>query len=219
MIGILGGTFDPVHFGHLRPALDVKQALDLEEVRLMPCHVPPHRPQPQASPQQRTQMLQAAIEGTTGFVVDAREYDRAGPSYSLDTLEALRKDLPGKTLCLLVGMDAFRGLPAWHRWRELLDHCHIVVMTRPLAKFPDKGEFAEYIQRHRTRDAGMLHARTGGLLWFQEVTQLEISGTRLRAMLAAGEPADFLLPARVLEMIHNNGWYGKTDAGKTETGR
>ena len=185
MIGILGGTFDPVHFGHLRPALDVRQALDLDEIRLIPCHVPPLRPQPHASAQQRTAMLRLAIEGIGGFVVDARELERDGPSYSLDTLESLRKDLPGKTLCMLVGMDAFRGLTAWHRWRELLYNCHIVVMTRPRAAFPKEGELADYIQRHRARDAGMLRTKSSGLLWFQEVTQMEISGTRLRAMLPA----------------------------------
>lgn len=208
MIGILGGTFDPVHFGHLRPALDVRQALGLDEIRLLPCHVPPHRPQPQASPQQRTLMLQAAIAGVEGFVIDEREFERDGLSYTLDTLQSLRKDLPGKTLCLLVGMDAFRGLPTWHRWHELLDYCHIVVMTRPQAKFPEKGELAEYIHMHHARDAAMLRTQSTGLLWFQEVTQLEISATRLRALLAAGEQADFLLPAGVLDLIHIQGLYG-----------
>lgn len=208
MIGILGGTFDPVHFGHLRPALDVRQALGLDEIRLLPCHVPPHRPQPQASTQQRTLMLQAAIAGVEGFVIDEREFERDGLSYTLDTLQSLRKDLPGKTLCLLVGMDAFRGLPTWHRWHELLDYCHIVVMTRPQAKFPEKGELAEYIHMHNARDAAMLRTQSTGLLWFQEVTQLEISATRLRALLAAGEQADFLLPAGVLDLIHIQGLYG-----------
>jgi len=207
MIGILGGTFDPVHFGHLRPALDVKQALSLDEVRLIPAHIPPHRAQPQASALQRLQMLQIAIEGIAGLTVDARECERDGPSYTLDTLVSLHEELHGETLCLLVGMDAFHGLTTWHRWRELLDYCHIVVMMRPLAKFPDKGELADYMQQHRVRDAGELHEYATGLLWFQEVTQLEISGTRLRGLLAAGEPADFLLPAPVLEMIHTNNLY------------
>ena len=209
MIGILGGTFDPVHFGHLRPALDVKQALDLEEVRLIPCHVPPHRGQPQASAAQRTAMLRIAVGHTPGFVVDERELGREGPSYTLDTLESLRRDMPGKTLCLLVGMDAFRGLPTWHRWRELLDHCHIVIMTRPQAELPGQGELAGFIQRHRTRDTDLLRGQSSGLLWFQEVTQLEISGTRLRGLLAAGEPADFLLPAGVLDYIHKEDVYRK----------
>jgi nicotinate-nucleotide adenylyltransferase len=207
MIGILGGTFDPVHFGHLRPALDVRQALGLEEVRLIPCHVPPHRPQPQASPQQRAAMLKAAIQGSAGLVVDEREFQRDGPSYTLDTLVSLHKDLPAKTLCLLVGMDAFRGLGSWHRWHELPDHCHIVVMTRPQARFPEQGDLADFIQQHRTRDVAMLQAQSSGLLYFQEVTQLEISGTRLRAMLAVGEPADFMLPASVLDIINKQGLY------------
>ncbi len=207
MIGILGGTFDPVHFGHLRPALDIRQALGLDEIRLIPCHIPPHRPQPHASVEQRTAMLRIAIEGSAGFVVDEREVEREGPSYSFDTLASLRKDLPGKTLCMLVGMDAFRGLTAWHRWRELLNNCHIVIMTRPQAIFPQEGELADFIQRHRAHDAGMLRAQSSGLLWFQEVTQLEISGTRLRAMLAAGEPADFLLPDGVLDFINKEGLY------------
>jgi len=208
MIGILGGTFDPVHFGHLRPALDVRQALGLDEIRLLPCHAPPHRPQPLASTQQRTLMLQAAIKGVDGLVIDEREFEREGLSYTLDTLQSLHKDLPGKTLCLLVGMDAFRGLPTWHRWHELLNYCHIVVMTRPKAKFPETGELAEYIQLHRARDAAMLRTQATGLLWFQEVTQLEISATRLRGLLAAGEQADFLLPAEVLDLIHIQGLYG-----------
>ena len=209
MIGILGGTFDPVHFGHLRPALEVRQSLGLEEIRLIPCHVPPHRPQPVASPQQRVHMLHQAIAGVAGFTVDEREFGRDGPSYTLDTLESLHRDMPGRTLCLLMGMDAFRGLPTWHRWRELLDHCHIVVMMRPQATFPDQGDLADLIRQHRSRDSGILHEQSGGLVWFQEVTQLEISGTHLRGMLAAGEPADFLLPAEVLAYIHKEGIYRK----------
>lgn len=207
MIGILGGTFDPVHFGHLRPALDVWQALGLDEIRLIPCHVPPHRPQPQAGPQQRIAMLRLAIEGSPGFVIDEREFEREGPSYTLDTLVSLRKDLPGKTLCLLTGMDAFRGLTSWHRWHELINHCHIVIMTRPRADFPEQGELADFIQLHRARDVAMLQAQSSGLLWFQQVTQLEISGTRLRSLLAAAEPADYLLPVRVLDYIHTEGLY------------
>lgn len=208
MIGVLGGTFDPVHFGHLRTALDVRQALRLDEIRLVPCHVPPHRPQPVAGPQQRVLMLQTAIAGIDGFVLDEREIEREGPSYMIDTLESMRADLPDKTLCLLLGMDAFRGLTLWHRWHELLNHCHIVVMTRPQATFPEEGDLADLIGLHRVFDADMLHSQDSGMIWFQEVTQLEISGSRLRAMLAAGEAADFLLPAGVLDLIHTQGLYG-----------
>jgi nicotinate-nucleotide adenylyltransferase len=207
MIGILGGTFDPVHFGHLRPALEIRQALGLDEVRLIPCHIPPHRPQPVANPEQRTAMLQAAIENYPDFVIDEREFGHGGPSYTLDTLVSLRQEVVGKTLCLLLGMDAFRGLTAWHRWRELLNYCHMVVMTRPRAELPEQGELADFVRLHRAQDVAMLQSQAGGLLWFQAVTQLEISATEVRRLLATGEPADFLLPASVLDYINREGLY------------
>ena len=213
MIGILGGTFDPVHFGHLRPALEVQQALDLDTVRLVPCHVPPHRPQPQASPQQRVAMLQAAIVNHPLFTIDERELARPGPSYTLDTLVSMRAEFTAASLVLLVGMDAFRGLATWHRWRELLDYCHMVVMTRPGASLPEQGELAEFIGLHRVQDASKLQTRSTGLLLFHTVSQLDISATRIRKQLAAGQDAGFLLPDRVLEIIRREGLYmtGKTN--------
>ncbi|MGD2113067.1 MAG: nicotinate-nucleotide adenylyltransferase [Gammaproteobacteria bacterium] len=207
MIGILGGTFDPVHFGHLRPALEVRVALGLDEIRLIPCHLPPHRPPPVATPRQRLAMLQNAIAGHAGFVIDERELYRDGPSYTLDTLLSLHADLRGTDLCLLVGMDAFRGLTSWHRWHELIEHCHIVVMTRPGAIFPEHGELGHFIGLHRAFDPAMLRAQSAGLLYFQEVSQLEISGTHIRALLGRGEAADFLLPDGVLNLITEQDLY------------
>jgi nicotinate-nucleotide adenylyltransferase len=213
MIGILGGTFDPVHFGHLRPALEVQQTLGLDEVRLVPCHVPPHRPQPLATPQQRVAMLQAAIAQRPMFSIDERELHRPGPSYTLDTLVSMRAGLTGKSLVLLVGMDAFRGLATWHRWRELLDYCHMVVMTRPGAVLPERGELADFVGLRRVQDAGKLQTRASGRLLFLTVSQLEISATGIRTQLAAGRDASFLLPDSVLEIIRKEGLYmtGKTD--------
>lgn len=207
MLGVLGGTFDPVHYGHLRPALEVQQALGLEQVRLVPCHVPPHRPQPQATPQQRVAMLQAAIARHPVFTVDARELARPGPSYTLDTLVSMRAESPGTSLVLLVGMDAFRGLETWHRWRELLEHCHMVVMTRPGAALPERGALADYIGRHRVQEAGRLRTRAAGLLLFHTVSQLDISATGIRQLLAAGLDAGFLLPDSVLDIIREEGLY------------
>jgi nicotinate-nucleotide adenylyltransferase len=207
MIGILGGTFDPVHFGHLRPALEIQQALGLDEIRLVPAHMPPHRSQPQASPGQRLAMLQAAVADDPAFTVDTREYQREGPSYTLDTLESLRADLVGKDLCLLVGMDAFCGFTSWHRWREILEYCHLVVMTRPGKSLPEQGELADFISRHRVADAETLKTRASGMLLFQPVSQLEISATQIRKLLAAGKRADFLLPKNVLEVIRSEDLY------------
>ncbi|MGB5179082.1 MAG: nicotinate-nucleotide adenylyltransferase [Gammaproteobacteria bacterium] len=208
MIGILGGTFDPVHYGHLRPALEIQQALDLDEVRLLPSHVPPHRSQPHATPQQRLVMLHAAVADDPAFTVDTREFGREGPSYTFDTLQSLRAELAADGLCLLIGMDAFREFTSWHRWREILDYSHLVVMTRPGMSVPEQGEMADFISLHRVADAATLKSRTSGLLLFQPVTQLEISSTGIRQLLASGKRADFLLPESVLEIIYSEGLYG-----------
>jgi nicotinate-nucleotide adenylyltransferase len=207
MIGILGGTFDPVHFGHLRPALEIQQFLGLQEVRLVPCRIPPHRPQPQASASQRVAMLEAAIRNHPVFHIDTRELEREGPSWTLDTLVSLRRELGGQGICLLLGMDAFRGLSSWHRWRELPDYCHMVVMTRPGTMLPDQGELADFIGLHRVLDATALEQHATGLLFFHPVSQLEISGTRIREQLAAGQDPGFLLPDPVIDIINKEGLY------------
>ena len=207
MIGILGGTFDPVHFGHLRPALEIQQLLGLEEVRLVPCNIPPHRPQPLASREQRLGMLQAGVGRHPAFRIDTREFDREGPSYMLDTLKSFREEMAANGLCLVLGMDSFLSLPGWHRWRELINYCHIVVMTRPGSVLPEKGELADFISQHRVVDAGRLQARTSGMLWFHAVTVLDISGTQIRKLLATGKDAAFLMPQGVLDFISREGLY------------
>jgi nicotinate-nucleotide adenylyltransferase len=207
MIGILGGTFDPVHYGHLRPALEVQQALGLDEIRCIPSHLPPHRSRPVATPQQRLAMLRAAVAGDSAFSIDTREFEREGPSYTLDTLISLRKELGATGLCLLVGMDAFRGFTSWHRWREIIDYAHIVVMTRPGSPSPAEGELADFIARHRVKEVEALQGRSSGLLFYSPVTQLDISGTRIRKLIASGQRADYLLPAGVLDVIRSEGLY------------
>jgi len=207
MIGILGGTFDPVHYGHLRPALEIQQHLGLAEVRLIPCRIPPHRGKPLASAAQRVAMLEAATGDHPVFRVDTRELEREGPSWTLDTLLSLRQEIGVQGLCLLLGMDAFRGLTTWHRWHELLDHCHMVVMTRPGNELPAEGELAEFITRHRVMEPAALAEHAGGLLLFHTVSRLEISGTQIRHQLACGLDPSFLLPERVLEIIRSEGLY------------
>ena len=207
MIGILGGTFDPVHFGHLRPALDIQQALGLEEVRLVPCNNPPHRPQPVASREHRLAMLKAAVSKHPAFRIDTREYDREGPSYMLDTLQSFREEMGTAGLCLLLGMDSFISLPAWHRWHELIEYCHIVVMTRPGADLPGQGELADFISQYRVLDVERLETGVSGMLWFHPVTMLDISGTRIRKLLATGKDAGFLVPQGVLDIIAREDLY------------
>jgi nicotinate-nucleotide adenylyltransferase len=211
MIGILGGSFDPVHFGHLRPALEVQQFLGLDEIRLVPSLVPPHRAQPHATPQRRVAMLSAAVENYPAFKVDSREFDREGPSYTLDTLISLREEMPAVDLCLLVGMDAFQGLTSWYRWHELIDYCHMVVLERPGVQLPTQGELADFIDLHQVTDANKLNKQSSGLLYFHPVSQLDISSTAIRKLLASGGDAGFLLPERVLDVVRSKDLYGMTE--------
>ena len=138
-IGVFGGTFDPIHYGHLRTAYEVQQALKFDEVRFVPCGEPPHRGEPRANSKLRLAMVTAAVEGRKGFIVDDREIYRDGPSYSVDTLKTLRTDFPLRSLGLIIGMDAFLGLPEWYQWREILELSHIVVAHRPGWRMPDIG--------------------------------------------------------------------------------
>ena len=131
MIGIFGGTFDPVHYGHIKPALSVKHALQLEQLRFIPNREPPHRETPWLDVDQRLALLKSALAEYEGVVVDERELEREGPSYMLDTLRSLQEEFPQQSFCLIIGMDAFMGINRWHRWRELFQLCHLIVTQRP----------------------------------------------------------------------------------------
>jgi len=200
-IGIFGGTFDPIHCGHLRTAFELWQELKLAEVRFLPTGAPPHREHLHASAELRLRMVQAAIAGQPGFVVDDREVRRSGLSYSVDTLNELRREHPQRSLCLLLGMDAFLGLPTWHRWRELLTLAHIVVAHRPGWRAPTTGPLGEVMVDHGTGSIAVLHEEIAGRVYVHAVTQLEISSTELRAALVAGRDPRYLVPDAVRQII------------------
>lgn len=206
-VAILGGTFDPVHNGHLRSAVEVRELLRFDQLRLIPAHVPPHRTQPLATSAQRLQMLQLAIADEAGLVADGRELERSGPSYTFDTLTALRGELDANTaLSLIVGMDAFAELHTWHRWRELLDVANIVVIARPGSALPTQGDVAELLQQHRV-DAGDLHRHVSGTVAVVELTPLPISATAIRGLIRNGKSPRYLLPDSVWHFIREHNLY------------
>lgn len=206
--GIFGGMFDPVHYGHLRTAFELKAKLDLDEVRFVPCANPPHRDAPSAG-ELRLRMLRAACADAPGFVVDARELERGGPSYTVDTLASIRAERPDEPLCLILGMDAFLGLPSWHRWERLLDLAHIAVAHRPGWHAPRDGALGRLVQGCRTADVADLHRDAAGRLHIEEVTQLEISSTDLRRTIAGGLDPKYLLPESVREIIAETHCYAR----------
>lgn len=207
MLCILGGTFDPVHFGHLRPALEVQQALDIAPVHLLPCRIPPHRAAPWASPEQRLALLRAAVADEPALAIDERELGREGPSYMVDTLETLRREHGEQPLCLALGMDAFGELDSWHRWRDIPSLCHLVVMQRPGSPWPQRGVMADLVKQARVDAPQALRSRPAGGIIGVPVTQLAISSTQIRGLLAAGRSPRYLLPDVVLERIRQENWY------------
>jgi len=207
MIGILGGTFDPIHHGHLRLAVEMREGLGLEELRLIPALQPPHREAPIAGAEDRLAMLEAAVGKADALHIDTRELDREGPSYTVDTLASLRAELPAQPLCLIVGMDAFRFLDTWHRWQELLELAHIGIARRPGSTAPAGGVLADLLRTRTAATPAGLRDQDHGLIWVQDVPLLDISGTRIRDLLASSRDPRYLLPDPVLHVIRERGLY------------
>ncbi|SDH26375.1 nicotinate-nucleotide adenylyltransferase [Pseudomonas benzenivorans] len=206
-IGIFGGTFDPVHIGHLRSALEVAEFMALDQLRLIPSARPPHREAPQVSAHHRLAMVELAVAGLPPLCVDDRELRRDKPSYSIDTLESLRGELAADDqLYLILGWDAFCGLPSWHRWEALLEHCHILVLQRPDADSEAPETLRNLLAARSVSDPLTLEGPSGQISFIWQ-TPLAVSATQIRTLLASGKSARFLVPDAVLTYIHAHGLY------------
>ena len=205
-IGILGGTFDPIHYGHLRAAVDVAESFNLSQIRLIPSARPPHREQPQATAEQRLEMLHLAVAGNHLFKVDDRELHREGASYTVDTLLSLRQEFPQSPLYLIMGTDAFFHIQSWHRWDELLNLAHIVVMQRPGERLTMPEQLLSWYQNNVVKDDSK---QLSGHIWPITVSQLEISATDIRAKVERDLTPKFLLPDVVIQYINKWDLYQK----------
>lgn len=219
-IGVFGGTFDPIHIGHLRTAVELRQTLGLSEMRLIPNAIPPHREQPNSSAEHRLAMLKLALELKStleqeqeqavepGLVADDRELRRKGLSCTIDTLKELRTEIGSKMpLCLCIGMDSLIDLNQWHQWRELTDFAHIVVAARPGWQLPKQGDVLEFVHKHRVTNKEQLQASPAGSLLMVEMTPLPISATGIRQALERGESVRYLVPDAVINYISQHQLY------------
>jgi nicotinate-nucleotide adenylyltransferase len=220
-VGILGGTFDPIHVGHLRFAEEIVDACKLALVRFIPAALPPHRATPRVTAADRLEMTRLAIADNPRFVLDDRELQRSGPSYSFDTLCELRREVGAtRPVCLLLGADAFLDLATWHRWHELFSLAHVVVAHRPGFPVDSWGQrmpqplAREYEVRRVMQPLAMHWAPAGGIATVA-TTALDIAATRIRAGLEAGRSQRYLIPNSVLDYIETRGLYKEPD----ETGR
>jgi len=211
-LAVMGGAFDPVHLGHLRTATELMQVCDLAEVRFVPSANPPHRPPHIAGANLRVQMLEAATADSAVFAVDRRELERSGPSYSHTTFSELRAEQGERSLCMIVGMDAFLGLTKWHRWQELCELAHLLVAHRPGWLLPEVGELGEFFKSRICTDPRVLQQAPAGHLFIHEVTQLEISSSAVRAEVARGGDSRYLVPESVRRLLLDSGCYENRNA-------
>lgn len=206
-IALFGGTFDPVHYGHLRAAAEVAEQLGVDDFRLLPAGRPPHRDGTFAAARHRLAMLELALTPHPDLAVDEREVQRDGPSYMVDTLAGLRAEFGSRPIMLCLGQDAANGLERWHNWNRLLEFAHLVIMTRPDAQPKYSTALAEHFAgRHANRPEALMDS-PAGRIHTCNITRLAISSTDIRAQLAAGRNPRFLLPSTVLAYIRKHHLY------------
>ncbi|WP_020167829.1 MULTISPECIES: nicotinate-nucleotide adenylyltransferase [Methylotenera] len=211
LIGVLGGTFNPIHFGHLRMAQEIADALELSEVRFIPAANPPHKELPKVSAASRAEMVQLAIADNHLFKLDDRELNRVGASYTIDTLISLRAEIDDSVaLCLIMGSDAFAKLNTWHRWQEILGYCHIILVRRPVISTdqpPLNNDLALLLQNHYTENVSDLSSQITGFIHMQNITALSISSTAIRSAFNLKKNPRYLMPHLVIDYITANQLY------------
>lgn len=204
---IFGGTFDPIHNGHLQTAAALVKELGISTLALMPSAVPPHRPQPDASPEQRLDMVKLASQQHTAFTVEDWELRQNRPSFTANTLSEFKTQFPDDTLLFVMGMDSLMSLHRWHQWHQLLEYAHLVVMPRAGVPFnPQDDELKEFISTHLTRDKNTLHEQRQGLLYIAETPMVDVAATELREQLKHREN-NLPLPSNVYDYIRQHQLY------------
>jgi nicotinate-nucleotide adenylyltransferase len=215
LICLFGGTFDPVHYGHLKPLYELKQKLRIDQVFIVPASVPPHRPAPGATSKQRLHMLKLALTEFPGFVIDTRELNREGPSWMVVTLQSFRKQYPNASLCLVMGSDAFHGLPSWYHWQEIPELANIIVIRRA----GQEHEIPGWANNYLVSSVEDLHEKTSSCVLPVSLTGYDISATQIRRKVSSGESVTGDLPVAVIEYIEENGLYRDVRLNEKTRGR
>ncbi|WP_025562675.1 nicotinate-nucleotide adenylyltransferase [Psychromonas sp. SP041] len=206
-IGFLGGTFDPIHFGHLRPALEIQQALNLQSLYLLPNYIAPHKEKTLASTEQRIEMVKLAIQETPELQLNTQELLRSTPSYTVDTLKLLRKQYPDTPLCFIMGMDSLINFDSWYQYQDILNYCHLVVSHRPGWNPTFNDVVSKLLSDHQIQDPALLHRSLAGCVYFQSTSQLAISSSQIRHLLSTQQSIHFLTPQSVCTYIKEQHCY------------
>jgi nicotinate-nucleotide adenylyltransferase len=207
-VGLLGGSFDPVHYGHLRLAMECQQQLDLEKVIFVPLNSPPHRACLQANTDQRYRMLKLATMNVEVLDVSDIEINRKGKSYTIDTLKEFGKNSGNQSLCIILGMDAFQEFDTWKDWQEITDYAHIIIANRADSPMEIRKEVLKsYFKSRQVSKKEEIHNSAAGNILRLDIPMTEISSSRIRELLHAKKSAKYLLPDNVLDFINNEQIY------------
>ena len=207
-VALLGGTFNPIHFGHLNLANCLVDYLQVESVRMIPCAIPPHRETPSVSAEQRLAMLQLAIDGHPLLTSDDLELRKSTPSYSIETVQQIRQQVGEETpLFFCIGMDSLLTIDSWHHWQQLLDYCHLAICPRPGYKLPIKGHLAEWIEQNLCDDIERVKTLAQGCLHLCKIPLKDISSTAIRDSIKCAESIDHLTPKSVVNFITKHSLY------------
>ena len=201
LIGIFGGTFDPIHRGHLVPLQQAAEQAGVSEIALLPCHIPPHKGTPSASARQRLEMVELVCSSHPMFYPDDSELRRDTPSYSVETLRQKKQQNPQQTLCFFMGMDSLKSLNTWYQWQDILTYCHIVVCKRPGDKENINADVQLLLSQCQTTDEEQLSVTDAGRIFIADTQELDISATQIRHLIAGGHSIKHLVNAEVEKYI------------------
>ncbi len=206
---VFGGTFDPIHYGHLWPVEALAREISPNRIILLPNHVPPHRPKPEANAQQRLKMVELAVAGKPLFIVDDRELHRTTPSYTIEILESVRAERGmSPPLAFIIGQDSLLKLHTWHRWQSLLELCHLLVLARPgYDNHSGMPQLQKLLARHQVTDSMLLSQQSHGHIYLGNTPKLAISATSIRQYRHKGLNYDDLMPHAVRRYIELQGLY------------
>ncbi|MGB2144761.1 MAG: nicotinate-nucleotide adenylyltransferase [Porticoccaceae bacterium] len=207
-VALLGGTFNPIHFGHLNLANCLVDYLQVESMRMIPCAIPPHRETPSVSAEQRLAMLQLAIDDHPLLTSDDLELRKSTPSYSIETVQQIRQQVGEETpLFFCIGMDSLLTIDSWHQWQQLLDYCHLAICPRPGYKLPIKGHLAEWIEQNLCDDIDRIKTLAQGCLHLCKIPLKDISSTAIRDSIKCAQSIDHLTPKSVVNFITKHSLY------------